>query len=153
MNTRKNILWILLAGVTGVILFFGFIFFSFLNSIPPCGFNDGPFFGRTIELDIDTLNFDTSVSTELGKYGIVNRTDKQAPILVKSTNHQLDWALELDVSLEPKFSNTFFWSAERLSYDSVNNKLIFLAHWSFGGEQGTIYLTDTGELEQMCLSW
>jgi hypothetical protein len=116
MKTRKKILLIVLAGVAGVILFFGFIFYSFLYSIPPCGFNDGPFFGRTIELDFDTLNFDTSVSTELGNYGIVNRTDKQAPILVKSTNDQLDWALELDVSLEPKFSNTFFWSAERLSF-------------------------------------
>ena len=153
MKTRKKILWILFAGLTGVILFFGFIYYNFLNSIPPCGFNDGPFFGRTIELNFDTLNFDTSVSTELGNYGFVNRTSEQAPILVKYTNNQLDWAIELDVSLEPKFSKTFLWSAERLSYDSVNNKLIFLAHWSFGGEQGTIYLTETGELEKMCLSW
>lgn len=124
------------------------IFFNF----PECGFNDGPFHGRTLEVRIDTMQIDDSVDTEFGKYQVSNRSEEQAPILILSEKKET-WALELDVSLNKDYSNMFLWKLENLSYDQASKILNFSAHWTFGIERGTIYLGTDGKLDMMCLSW
>lgn len=153
MNIKKVILWIFIAGTTSVILYFGYSFYDCFFNFPECGYNDGPFNGRDVELTMDTVDFNFRVETEFGVYGIINRTDEQPPILVCVKSRQLKWAKELDVRLEPAYSSTYLWKVENLRYEQDNRTLYFRAYWTYGAEQGMIFLNDTGELEKMCLSW
>jgi hypothetical protein len=132
-----------------------YLVFRALDSLGPCGFDDGPFTAVVVD-DVglsDTLQtFDLANS---GKLILNNRNDTLSPLLTLVENGKTVWTLDTDVRNTKGFETCRIWEISRLTVtkDTDPIKLTFLGHWTYGAERGAMEIDrETGD-NSFCLSW
>lgn len=118
------------------------------------GFDDGPFYGKPYRGVISGESASDRLDYQQGELLIYNRRSERSPILAYRED-ELRWAVEMDVSQNPAYSDYQLVSIESptLSRGILRDRLNFLGTWSFGKESGKAYIWKWGGLHRFYLSW
>ncbi len=139
--------------------FLGFLLLvpgSMFARIFEAGFCDGPFLGRNFSGDIAGLAESESVAYRNGQIVVCNRSDEQSPIMFfKDKQGKVRWAVEMDVSANPEYSQCHLERMENLEihYGLVRDVVNFKCWWTFGGEAGLAFVWKFNRFQRFYLSW
>ncbi|MCI5125852.1 MAG: hypothetical protein D3925_15625 [Candidatus Electrothrix sp. AR5] len=139
-------------------------FLSFLLLVPAsmfarileAGLDDGPFYGRNFSGDIAVLSESESVAYRNGRIVLCNRSDEQSPVMFfKDMQGKVCWAVEMDVSMIPRYSQTHLQRMENLSihYGILRDVVRFRCLWTYGSEAGHAFLWKFNKFHRFYLSW
>lgn len=146
---------VVLALLIGGVAVYLYLIFSTLESLGPCGYNDGPF--RAVRIDPVTISH-SALTFDLSKQGklfIENRGDTLSPIITLTENGQVKWTLDTDVRNTKGFEKCWIREIEnvRITEEANSIRLAFLAYWTYGGEAGSMQIDRETGANTFCLSW
>ncbi len=159
MKSHKKKIWIIIGTVFGGFFLYGLYhvvgFFFWLESVGPCGFDDGPFEAMIIK---EAIVSDSAIVFDISNNGqllVENRADSISPILVLRESNEMKWIIDLDVSKTEGYESTRIWKISNVNVinDSDPIELGFLGHWTYGIEYGSIEIDRSTGRNSFCLSW
>ncbi len=120
-----------------------------------CGMDDGPFKAALIDpIEISEHAQEFYLSNN-GKLILENRNDTLSPILTLIENGKVKWTLDTDVRNTEGWESTRIWEISNVRIENKTDpiKLVFIGHWTYGAERGSMEIDrDDGE-NDFCLSW
>ena len=122
------------------------------------GFDDGPFYGRSFDGTLDAMIESESLPYADGRIVVFNRdAQRKSPIFAfRRIDGSVKWAVEMDVSAKPFYSNCNLRRIEnlRLVKGRIKDEIVFDATWTYGGEQGRAFIWKLGHrFQRFYLSW
>jgi hypothetical protein len=119
------------------------------------GFDDGPFYGQVYTDGVTGLEASDRLPYRAGELVIYNRRAQSPPLLTYEVDDELRWAVALDVSQTPEFSEFQLFEVQdpTLLYGILRDRIDFTGVWTFGTERGRAYLWKWGGFQRFYLSW
>ncbi len=120
------------------------------------GFQDGPFYGRTIKGDLTGLAVSESVPYRDGRIIISNRSNGQSPVMYYvDRKNKMKWAVEMDVSMNPMYRKNRLSRVGKMKVQSgvFRDKIEFLGTWDYGAEGGYAFISKFSGFQRFYLSW
>ena len=132
-----------------------YLVFRALDSLGPCGFDDGPFTAVIIDNMAVSDTVQTFDLTNNGQLILNNRNDTLSPLLTLVENGKTKWTLDTDVRKTKGFETCRIWeiSSVTVTKNSDPIKLTFLGHWTYGAERGSMEIDRETADNSFCLSW
>ena len=143
----------------GLLLIAGAIYLYFvfkaLDSIGPCGFDDGPFKAKMVNQVSVADSVITFNLADNGQLILNNRNDTLSPLLTLVENGRTIWTLDTDVRNTKGFETCRIWKISNVTItkDTDPIKLTFLGHWTYGAERGSMEINRKSGDNSFCLSW
>lgn len=154
----KILMWIVGIAILGGIGYFIFAIYalnSFVSSLGPCGFDDGPFVGVLVDGRVISDSKETYHLSNDGKLILENRADTLSPIFSLVEEGNVKWSIDMDVRNTKEWESTRIWEISKVSITEEAGviKMIFLEHWTFGAERGSMEIERASGNNSFCLSW
>lgn len=117
------------------------------------GFDDGPFYGKKIDLASAKIKVKESIPFRSGQLQALELNGISGSILSYYKDNKFIWAYELQTS--EQMENTFLTEIRNLRVSSgiFRDRIDFIGVWTYGAERGKAYIWKWGGLQYFYLSW
>jgi hypothetical protein len=149
---KRRILKLAIGSVILVLVAVMVIYHLFMRNFGLCGFNDGPFFGRTAEAPPGSPIEEKQIFGQM-TLQVFSSESGNSPILVlKGPDERLIWAIYADGHAPNDTTEVHLTHVEPPSF-LRDGRISGSVKWTYGNETADWYISKSGKLGGYCYSW